>query len=71
MMILKVDVNLSKLVTAELTKEQIAGIIQQSEKLTSSDLIKFIYLFIQAGNEIKLADFPQLPLELAIVECCE
>jgi len=52
MMILKVDVNLSKLVTAELTKEQIAGIIQQSEKLTSSDLIKFIYLFIQAGMKL-------------------
>ena len=70
MMILKVDPNLSKLVTIELTKEQIGGIVQQSEKFTSTDLIKFIRLFIQAGNEIKLADFPQLPLELAIVECC-
>jgi len=70
MMILKVDPNLSKLVTIELTKEQISGIVQQSEKFTSTDLIKFIRLFIQAGNEIKLADFPQLPLELAIVECC-
>jgi len=69
MMILKVDPNLSKLVTIELTKEQISGIVQQSEKFTSTDLIKFIRLFIQAGNEIKLADFPQLPLELAIVEC--
>ncbi len=71
MMILKVDSNLSKLVTVELTKEQIVGIIQQSEKFTSDDLIKFIHLFIQAENEIKLADFPQLPLELAIVECCQ
>ena len=70
MMILKVDSSLAKLITAELTKEQIQGIIQQGEKLHSADLIKIIYLFIQAGNEIKSADFPQLPLELAIVECC-
>jgi len=68
-MILKVDPELSKLVTAELTKEQIAGIIQQGEKFSSTDLIKMIHVFIQAGNEIKSADFPQLPLELAVVEC--
>ena len=71
MMILKVDSSLAKLITAELTKEQIQGIIQQGEKFQSSDLIKVIYLFIQAGNEIKSSDFPQLPLELAIVECCQ
>ncbi|MBU2068051.1 hypothetical protein KKE13_00485, partial [Patescibacteria group bacterium] len=71
MMILKVDPSLAKLVTAELTKEQVQGIIQQGEKFQSSDLIKVIYLFIQAGNEIKSSDFPQLPLELAIVECCQ
>ncbi|MFH1858720.1 MAG: hypothetical protein ABIJ80_00405, partial [Patescibacteria group bacterium] len=71
MMILKVDSSLAKLVTAELTKEQVQGIIQQGEKFQSSDLIKVIYLFIQAGNEIKSSDFPQLPLELAIVECCQ
>jgi len=70
MMILKVDSNLSKLVTAELTKEQIQGIIEQGEKFSSTDLIKMIHLFIQAENEIKSADFQQLPLELAIVECC-
>jgi len=71
MMILKVDSSLAKLITAELTKEQIQGIIQQGEKFQSADLIKTIYLFIQAGNEIKSSDFPQLPLELAIVECCQ
>jgi len=70
-MILKVDPSLSKLVTAELTKEQIEGIIEQGGKFEPADLIKTIHIFIQAGNEIKSADFPQLPLELAIVECCE
>lgn len=70
-LILKIDPNLSKLVAAELTKEQIDGIIQQSEKFSNTDLIKMLNLFIQVSNEIKTADFPQLPFELAIVECCE
>ena len=71
MMILKVDDSLSKLVTAELTKEQIDDMIKQGEKFDSAELIKVIHLFIQAENEIKSADFQQLPLELAIVECCQ
>jgi len=71
MFILKVDPGLSNLVTAELTKEQIDAIIKQGEKLSQADLIKSIHLFLEAGNEIKLADFPQLPLELAVVEFCD
>lgn len=70
MMILKVDSDLSKLVTAELTKEQIGGITEMGEKLSSEELIKIIHLFVEAENEVKSADFQQLPLELVIVECC-
>lgn len=69
MMILKVDPNLAKLVASELTKEQIDVMIKQGEKFEQSGLIKAIHLFILAGNEVKSADFQQLPLELAIVEC--
>ena len=71
MLILKVDPDLSKLVAIELTKEQLDIIIRQGDKFSQADLIKIIRLFIQAGNEVKLADFPQLPLELVVVECCE
>ncbi len=71
MMILKVDSDLSKLVAAELTKEQKDVIVGQGEKFNQPDLIKTIHLFINASNEIKSADFPQLPLELAVVECCQ
>jgi len=71
MLVLKVDPRLAKLVAAELTKEQTAGIIRQGEKFSPADLIKIVRLFIEAENEVKRADFPQLPLELAIVECCE
>ncbi|MEA2113325.1 MAG: DNA polymerase III subunit gamma/tau [Patescibacteria group bacterium] len=71
MMILKVDSSLAKLIAVELTKEQLDVITEQGGKFSQSNLIKIIRLFIQAENEVKSADFPQLPLELAIVECCE
>ena len=71
MLILKVDVSLAKLVASELTKEQIDVMIKQGEKFEQTDLLKAIHLFIHAGNEIKSADFQQLPLELAVVECFE
>ncbi len=69
MLILKINPDLSKLVAVELTKEQLDIIINQGQKFSQADLIKIIHLFIQASNEVKLADFPQLPLELAVVEC--
>jgi DNA polymerase-3 subunit gamma/tau len=68
MMIIKVDGNLAKLAASELTKEQLEGIIKQGEQFSASDLAKLIHLFIQAGIETKSADFPQLPLELVVVE---
>ncbi len=71
MLILKVDSNLAKLIASELTKEQIDIIIKQGEKFEQVDLLKTIHLFIHAENEIKSADFQQLPLELAVIECCE
>jgi len=69
MLILKVDSNLTDLVAPELTKEQISVIIKQGQSFSQPDLIKLIHDFVRAGYEIKSADFPQLPLELAVVEC--
>jgi len=70
-MILKIDSGLTELVAAELTKEQIEGIIGQGEKFSQGELVALINLFISAENRINSSDFPQLPLELAVVECCE
>ncbi len=71
MMILKVDVNLASLVAAELTNEQKDTIIKQGENFSEADLVKIIHIFIEAQNQIKFADFQQLPLELAVVEYCQ
>ncbi|MFC1700541.1 DNA polymerase III subunit gamma/tau [Patescibacteria group bacterium] len=71
MMIIKTDNSLAGLVAPELTDEQLSGIIGQGQKFSNQDLVKLIHIFIDAEGDIKSLDFPQLPLELAVVECCE
>lgn len=56
------------LVAPEFTDEQTRTILEQAQKFSSADLIKLLRLFIEAENQIKSAIFPQLPLELLIVE---
>ncbi len=68
MMILKVDPEMAKLVAPELTEEQKKIILEQGQKFSYEELNKLIRLFIRAESEIKNAIFPQLPLELVIVE---
>jgi len=70
MMILKIDQQLASLVAQELTKEQLSVIVSQASKFLEADLIKIIRAFIQAENEIKFSSLTQLPLELAVIECC-
>ena len=71
MMIIKADNSLAKLAAPELTDEQLSVILSQGQKFPESDLVKLIHLFIDAEGDIKSLDFPQLPLELAVVEFCE
>ncbi len=70
MMILKTG-NKTSLFAAELTEEQISAMMGYAEKFSMEELVKIVRLFIEAGNETKSSDLPQLPLELAIVEVCE
>ena len=70
MMILRVDPGLAKLIAPELTKEHLSVIVKQGESFSQADLVQLVHLFLKAENEIKYSDFPQLPLELAIVESC-
>ncbi len=71
MMILKTDSGLVDLVAPELTKEQINDIIGLASKLDQDKIVKMVWSFIEAENQIKTSDFPQLPLELATVEICQ
>ena len=70
MMVLKIDAGLAGLAAPEMPEEQVGAVISQSQKFSEAELTKLIRLFIQAENEIRFSNLPQLPLELAIVECC-
>ena len=68
MMILKVDPQMMSLVAPELTEEQKKIILEQGQKFSFENLAKLIRMLIKAEYEIKSALFPQLPLELVVVE---
>jgi len=68
MLVLKVDPEMAKLAAPELTEEQKKTILEQGQKFGYEELNNLIRLFIRAEYEIKGAIFPQLPLELAVVE---
>ncbi|OIO48116.1 MAG: DNA polymerase III, subunit gamma and tau [Parcubacteria group bacterium CG1_02_40_82] len=73
MMILKTAGNqeiekFRNLIAPEFTQEQLATVLEQGQKFSSGDLIKLLRLFIEAENQIKSAVFPQLPLEMVMVE---
>lgn len=70
-MILKTDSSLVKVVTPELTEEQIKIILEQGQKFSIPELLKITRLLIEAANEMKSSAFAQLPLELAIIDFCE
>ncbi|MBI4836815.1 MAG: DNA polymerase III subunit gamma/tau [Candidatus Portnoybacteria bacterium] len=70
-MILKVDAEMAELAAPELTEEQRKIILEHGQKFSYEELNKLIRLFIRAEYEIKSAVFPQLPLELVIVEVAD
>ncbi len=43
-------------------------IVEQANRLSTQELLKYIELFQKAGQEIKYASIPSLPLEIATVE---
>jgi DNA polymerase-3 subunit gamma/tau len=52
-----------------LTKEELAKLQTQSAVFKESELQRIINLFLEAQNKMRYSPIPQLPLELAIIEC--
>ncbi len=71
LLFVKIDKNLSPLIGEELTKEQLAVVLKQAEKISLENLSKIIQLFIDANREIKYSSLPQIPLELAVIEAAK
>lgn len=70
-LVVKVDKDLMKMVSRELSQEQSEKLLNLANKFQLPDLLTMAKLFVKAENEVKYAGIPQLPLELAIVESCQ
>lgn len=52
-----------------LTKEELEKLEAQAKTFKEEEIQRIIGLFLEAGNKMKYSPIPQLPLELAIIEC--
>ncbi len=52
-----------------LTKEELAKLENQTVNFKENELQNILNLFLEAQNRMKYSPIPQLPLELAIIEC--
>ena len=68
LMILKIDAGLADLIAPELTKEQLAVILEQGKNFQEKDMVRILRILLEAENSIKTAPYPQIPLEMAIIE---
>lgn len=67
-LLLKINPELLAGESSGLSKEEIATMNGQVEKLTEKDLQTWLQLFIDAENSMKYAIILQLPLELVVIE---
>lgn len=67
-LLFKINPDLLDAQTSGLSKEEIAKLTTQTEKLTVENIQNMMELFIDAENNMKYATILQLPLELAIVD---
>jgi len=68
LMLIKISPEIKNSFSLEMTEEQITELESISQKMTISQIVKIIRVFIQAREEVKSSIISQLPLELAIAE---
>ncbi len=68
LLVLKINPDLTNLITQELTKEQIAKIQEQSAKFSENDLQRLAQNLIEANESIKKTSMPNLSLELVVMK---
>lgn len=68
LLLIRVSKDLSKLVKEELSGEQLNTALKQAEQFSLSELSKMIEIFIQTLYQMKRSSFPQIEVELAVVE---
>ena len=68
LMLLKIDPELKKYFSFELSTEQLNELVLLAQKTDLAQIINAINLFLEAQNKIAVAILPQLPLEIAIIK---
>jgi DNA polymerase-3 subunit gamma/tau len=70
LMLVRVDNNLSRLIKDELSAEQLNTALKQTEEFSLAELSKIIEILLQTLYDMKRSSFPQINMELAVVEIC-
>ena len=68
LMLIKISPEIKENFSSEMTEEQIAELEDLSQKITISQILKMLQVFIKSKEEIKSSIIQQLPLELAIAK---
>ncbi|MBD3282630.1 MAG: DNA polymerase III subunit gamma/tau [Candidatus Portnoybacteria bacterium] len=71
LLLISINKDLSKLIKEELSSEQLNTAKKQSEKFSSQQISQIIEILINCLYKIKRSSFPQIELELAIVDINE
>jgi DNA polymerase-3 subunit gamma/tau len=70
LLLIRVSKDLSKIIKQELSPEQLNTAQKQAEKFSVEQLSRIIEIFINALYQMKRSSFPQVVVELAVVEIC-
>ena len=70
LLLIRVSKDLSKLIKEELSLEQLNTAAKQSEKFSVGELSKMMEILIETLYKMKRSTFPQIEVELAVVEIC-
>ena len=71
LLLIRVNKDLSKLIKEELSQEQLNTALKQAEEFSLQELSKMLEIFIEALYRMKRSSFPQIEIELAVVEICQ
>jgi len=71
MLLVKIGGQLDEYSTLELGDENTRKMESFSQNLKIQEIVRLIEIFLEKYKEIKYAQIPQLPLELAVIEICQ
>lgn len=71
LLISKASIKAGEKVATHFSKEELARAAAQAQEISQKDLYALIKEFMDAASSMKYSPLPQLPLELAVVQCTQ